>query len=307
MRRHLVLSIFAFTVGCQAVTGNFSVGVEGKDSGASGDDRSTSGDSAAVDSGGQGDSTTADSDSTSDATAADSGSSSDAAAAESGSADSGIVSDAGDAALVEAGTDSSDASQGACSPNAGTGAVGTLGCPCSTTGEPACNGNAQKLALLCSGGVWVPDGTCPSGQLCDTASGANQGTCQPIDPNCASASPGQDVCSNATTVVQCGPDLVADSPVATCTNQACESGACTGVCAPGSTSCASDTQLQTCSLSGTWTTTTCPNACVGTSCTGVCVPGATSICFDACSDQGSLTCGTNGQWGPCSVSCGGGG
>ena len=84
----------------------------------------------------------------------------------------------------------------------------------------------------------------------------------------------------------------------------CLDNACSGVCTPGTTSCASDTQLQTCSSEGAWTVTTCPNACVGMTCGGVCRPEATTPCADACSDIGSETCGSNGQWGPCSVSCG---
>ena len=84
----------------------------------------------------------------------------------------------------------------------------------------------------------------------------------------------------------------------------CLDNACSGVCTPNATSCSSDTQLQTCNSSGQWVNSTCPNACVGSSCSGVCVPGTTSVCYDACSDQGSETCGSNGQWGPCSVSCG---
>ena len=84
----------------------------------------------------------------------------------------------------------------------------------------------------------------------------------------------------------------------------CLDNACSGVCTPNATSCSSDTQLQTCNSSGQWVNSTCPNACVGSSCSGVCVPGATSVCYDACSEQGSETCGSNGQWGPCSVSCG---
>src|ERR1700722_6885741 len=42
----------------------------------------------------------------------------------------------------------------ACAP-AGTGAVGALGCPCSSPGQLGCNGNAQKVTLICSGGAWA--------------------------------------------------------------------------------------------------------------------------------------------------------
>lgn len=87
----------------------------------------------------------------------------------------------------------------------------------------------------------------------------------------------------------------------------CLNNACSGICTPGSTSCVSNTRLQTCDSTGQWMTGTCPDACVGTTCGGVCVPETTSTCFDACDDQGTITCTASGQWGTCSVSCGGGG
>ncbi len=124
----------------------------------------------------------------------------------------------------------------ACLPE-GTGAVATRGCPCTTAGAHACNGNAQNQALVCTSGSWTPNGICPTGQLCDTASGAQQGICVTIDPACTTAAPGDHVCSNATTVVQCGNDLASDSPVETCSGQACVNGMCTGTCAPGTTTC----------------------------------------------------------------------
>jgi hypothetical protein len=110
-------------------------------------------------------------------------------------------------------------------------------------------------------------------------------------------------CVDGTTSQSCLPDGNW-GPTTNCP-YVCEAGACSGVCVPGSTSCGtSDTQLQACSSSGTWVASTCPNACVGGSCVGVCVPGMSQVCYDACSDTGSETCGSNGQWGPCSVSCG---
>jgi hypothetical protein len=184
--------------------------------------------------------------------------------AEAGSSDEGAdgtgvtlpEADASDAGA----SDSSKAGYDACMPS-GTGAVGTLGCPCSPPAALACNGNAQKDTLVCSGGTWANNGTCGSGQLCDSQSGVNQGICQPIDPPCVSATPAEIVCSNSVTVVQCGPDLVSDSPIQTCMNQVCVSGACTGVCTPGT--------MQCCSYEG---------------CTGC---------------QVWQSCGSNGQWGSC--------
>ena len=185
-----------------------------------------------------------------------------------------------------------DAGSEACAPS-GTGKVGTLGCPCSPSGALGCNGNAQKVTLICSGGVWTLNQTCPSGLLCDTASGLNQGTCQPIDPPCTSASPGQDVCGSGTTVVQCGADLVSDTPVATCASQTCVSAVCMGMCAPTQTNpvacgnCGTDTQ--TCSASGAWQPS---GSCAGQGC----APSTTQ----ACNTYGTQTCSASCAWGACS-------
>jgi len=283
---------------CAAFLSDFSIG-ERADGGAA--------EGGVIEGGGSQDGTFEDAESTSDGGISEGGGADGSASQDGTSGDAGPTSDGGG---TDGGAGGSDAGQDACATNGGTGAIGTLGCPCSTAGEPACNGNAQKLTLLCTGGVWVPDGTCASGQLCDSQPGANQGTCQPIDPPCTNATPGQDICSNAMTAVQCGPDLVSDSPVATCTNQACVSGACAGVCTPGATQCMSDTQVQTCSTTGQWVTTTCSDACVNGAdggpgnCGGVCMPGATQGCsrWDVgcgCDVGGSQTCGSNGQWGGC--------
>jgi hypothetical protein len=182
MRRHLALSFIACTVACQVVTGDFSVS-GGTDSGAISNDGSVGGDGS-LDASGSG---------TDGSSGSSGGSSGSSSGSSGGSGSSGSSSSSGPSG-------GSDAGQDACATSAGTGAVGTLGCPCSTASEPACNGNAQKLALLCNGGVWAPNGECPSGQLCDSQIGSNQGTCQPMDPVCTNATPGQDVCSNATCV-----------------------------------------------------------------------------------------------------------
>jgi hypothetical protein len=115
------------------------------------------------------------------------------------------------------------------------------------------------------------------------------------------------VCSNATTAVQCGPDLLSDSPVATCTNQACVSGACTGVCTPNAAQCTDDVHFELCQPDGIWSAPdayTCPDACVDNQCQGVCVPSTTQSCtyFDpgtGMDEGGTETCGSNGQWGVC--------
>jgi formylglycine-generating enzyme len=139
----------------------------------------------------------------------------------------------------------------ACAPS-GTGAVGTIGCPCVGSATLACNGNAQRVILMCSGGVWAESSTCPSAQNCDTTPGASQGTCAPIEPLCALASPGDKVCFNGTTVVQCGPDLVSTTPVTTCAGMtpACLGGSCVP-CSPTATQCFNGA-VQTCVAGGQW-------------------------------------------------------
>jgi hypothetical protein len=190
---------------------------------------------------------------------------------------------------------------GSTCPTSTTGGIGVLGCPCSTPGALACNGNAQKVALICSGGAWAESQICPSGQLCDTATGVNQGTCMAIDPLCTTVSPGTLVCASATTVSKCGSDNVSDSVVQTCSDQACVSGACQGACKPGSTQCSSG-GVATCSSSGQWGAgqpCSAPNpVCLG----GACVPCSPSS--TQCSGSGVATCGSNGQWGTAQA-CGG--
>ena len=101
-----------------------------------------------------------------------------------------------------------------------------LGCPCTTAGQPACNGPSQKLQLVCGAGPgasqlnWQILGTCTSGQNCNQA----VGFCEPIIPACMGQSPGFAFCAaGAIDVVStCGPDLVS------ATTQRCA-----GVCAGG--------------------------------------------------------------------------
>jgi hypothetical protein len=193
-----------------------------------------------------------------------------------------------------------------CSVGDGNGAVGLLGCSCSKAGELACNGNAQKLSLVCSGGLWTFLTACQPGFNCNTTKGANQGLCEAIDPLCASAKPGQVVCNGVTQVLTCGDDLLAseDTAGASCVNQTCQQGKCTGSCTAGASQCSAD-QPQQCSAVGVWenTGTMCPYACTGgtgvgdggtggsATCTGVCTPGAVQ-----CNGQQPQICDATGTW-----------
>jgi hypothetical protein len=182
--------------------------------------------------------------------------------------DATSIPDGGDADRADAVVESGPDVALAC--DAGASGVGMIGCACAPSGALACGGNGQTVATVCTGGAWAYRTTCSSGEVCDTTTGATEGTCAMADPLCATAHPGENVCKTDTTVVQCGPDLLTDSPVKTCVAQACVSGACSGVCSPGATRCATATEAETCSASGQWgTATACPVAdpsCIGTAC-----------------------------------------
>jgi len=89
-------------------------------------------------------------------------------------------------------------------------AVGTLGAPCDKPGALACAGHAQKLQLLCDGGVWKSNGVCPGDQICDTRPGPTAGSCQPPDPACVGKKPNESFCEGAVRRT-CGPDLISST------------------------------------------------------------------------------------------------
>jgi len=175
--------------------------------------------------------------------------------------------DGGDAAGVGmdvGGTaETGDSSRDTCAAS-GTGAVAILGCPCSSSGVLACNGNSQPVTLICNQGTWTLNQTCQAGNLCDSRVGLTRGTCQPIDPLCQNATPGQNVCATATSVAQCGPDLVSETAPRSCTGSTpvCLSSACVA-CKPSSTEACGvcNDGTATCDRDGTW------GACTGGSST----------------------------------------
>lgn len=206
------------------------------------------------------------------------------------------LAEAGPSPGGDAGVDAS-VDAGACVA-VGTGAVAVLGCPCSAAGVHACNGNAQNQSLVCANGAWTPNGLCSAQELCNSAPGAQQGTCAPIDPSCTAAAPGDHVCSDDTTVVQCGPDLLSDSPVGPCTGQACVAGKCTGTCSPKTATCMGNS-VATCTTSGTYgAAVPCTNStCTGGMCTGSCSSGEAQ-----CSGDSATQSCDGGAWGaavPC--------
>jgi sulfatase modifying factor 1 len=184
----------------------------------------------------------------------------------------------------DAGIDASSGADGAPSRTCADqdGGAGLAGCACSAATPTGCNGSAQSERLLCNNGIWTTGPACAAGSNCDTRAGNTQGTCAAIDTSCAAASPGQQICVGSN-VVQCGPDLVSETPVMACVNQACVNGACEGVCTPGGTQC-SGNAVQTCGADGTWgTTSSCSESCGNGRCTTFpsCQgggPGATTDC-----------------------------
>ena len=127
---------------------------------------------------------------------------------DTGTADSGLP----EADPVDTGQPDTarEAAPDACA-TTGTGALGHLGCPCSIPYELACNGNAQAIATICTGGVWTLNQQCEPG-YCDSAPGeATQGLCRQAAPGCQDVAPGTIVCitnDNARVYQTCGPDLV---------------------------------------------------------------------------------------------------
>jgi formylglycine-generating enzyme len=176
-----------------------------------------------------------------------------------------------------------------------TGATSGIGCPCTQEGQLACNGNAQAQTLICNRGAWGLRSTCPTGQNCDSRTGGSQGTCAAIDRTCMGAMPNQAICSTSTTAVQCGPDLVSDIPLATCSNQACVNGTCVGTCVPNETMCFGN-GFQTCGADGGWEkATACGESCSDGGCSFFpsCKgggPGAGMDCGGTGGDAGTSDC-----------------
>jgi len=104
------------------------------------------------------------------------------------------------------------------------GSTGTLGNACSVNAALACQGAAQRLRLLCDGGVWKNNGTCLQTEACDQRTGV----CAPIVPACDGLAPGQLYCTMNELDV-CGPDLVTTTEMAIC-GGLCVASASSAVC-----------------------------------------------------------------------------
>src|SRR5258708_114908 len=164
-------------------------------------------------------------------------------------------------------------------------------------------GLASCSGLLCSAGTWTAlPVVCGDGGNCDTRAGSTVGSCQPIVTDCVGAQSSQQVCVDAS-VIQCGVDLVTETPVTTCMNKACVNGACTGTCTPATTRCMGN-GVQTCDTSGNWSTASaCTEYCLNGSCAKFAscdagAAGANTSCGLAAGDAGdagTVDCCSSGE------------
>lgn len=174
------------------------------------------------------------------------GSSSDGSSTSSGSASSSgsVASSSGSSGSSNSGGSSSSgsSSSGGGSSSSGGDDAGDSDAGCSMSAIQCAGLQPQT----CVSGVWINSGGACSGATPVCLNGA-----------CAACSPGTVQCSSTTQPETCGSTGTWQNATA-CVNQACVSGACTGVCKPGATQCAGGAQLNTCSTTGQWVTTTCP-------------------------------------------------
>jgi len=177
---------------------------------------------------------------------------------------------------------------GGSSGSAGSGGGAQLGDECATNGATSCHGAAQRLQLLCDGGVWKSNGTCLENQNCEQSSGV----CETIVPECKNKTPGQRYCSQDT-LNQCGPDLVTFETLEACSGRCVETASSAG-CAPASCGDGRVENGETCDDGDRDDTNACTNACAN----AVCGDGSLYAADEKCDDHNLV--GGDG----CSVVCG---
>lgn len=139
--------------------------------------------------------------------------------------------------------------------------VNGLGEACEDNGALSCNGAAQKLSLLCKGGVWTESTVCESGENCDQATGV----CTPILAECEGKIADQLYCGEGDTVFRCGPDLVSTEEVEKCVGK-CVASAASGSCAPITCGDGKLQEPEECDDGNDDETDACTNACTDAKC-----------------------------------------
>src|SRR5258708_23955451 len=118
-------------------------------------------------------------------------------------------------------------------------------------GQKSCVSGGLATCTLGANGCWAYSTpvACASHQSCTGAAGAGACMCNQ-DPVCTTAG---NICTSTTATATCSADpqgCIYKSAAATCTNQTCVNGQCSGVCAPSQAQCSGATP-QTC-VNGTW-------------------------------------------------------
>ncbi len=140
-----------------------------------------------------------------------------------------------------------------CAPETDASYCARLGHTCGAlSGNDAC-GVKHDIA---SCGTCAAPKTCSTTSTCACVPETDAQFCGRLGHKCGALS-GVDSCGVTRTVASCGP---------ACSGQACVTGVCSGVCAPGATQC-SGTGQQTCGSDGQWgAAAACPTTCLD----GVC-------------------------------------
>jgi len=183
-------------------------------------------------------------------------------------------------------------------------AVGTLGSPCDRPGALACAGHAQKLQLICDGGVWKTNGVCPGAQICDTRPGPTAGSCQDPDPACIGKKANESFCDGAVRRT-CGPDLLSSTTETCASSDHClqGTGAHCAKCLDGKFVC-EGAALEKCKSdrSGYATVETCASAALCVDASGKCLPPACAVGDFRCDGDVLQTCrSTRIDWDPVKV------
>lgn len=171
---------------------------------------------------------------------------------------------AGGSVSSTGGTSPTGGSSGTMGGRSGTIGAEQLGSSCSSPGGLACTGHHQKLKLVCSGSnEWESNGTCEQGDFCQTAPGADLGTCIAEAEECRGEAPGALVC-RATELRRCGVDALDSELVEGCTF-GCTAGKCdeTATCESGFADCDDNPDCETNTATSAQHCGACSHACAG--------------------------------------------